>query len=150
MYSYEQQGDSMNAILKQIAVATSLCIAAASSIAQATIDTAQRGTHRVKKLDTNKDKLISREEAKGYPPLAQHFDKIDVNKDGQLSRDEMKSARLDHKADQDGDGNISRAEADKKPHLAKQFDQIDTNKDGLLTPAERKAWMASHSGRGKK
>jgi Ca2+-binding EF-hand superfamily protein len=128
------------------ALAACLCLVTASSFAQA-----ERGQHGgMRKLDTNKDKLISREEAKANPMLAKNFDAIDANKDGQLSRDELKAYHQANKADQDGDGNISRAEAAKKPHLAKNFDKIDTNKDGILTPAERKAWMDAHKGQGKK
>ncbi|TAG27801.1 MAG: hypothetical protein EAZ37_03530 [Burkholderiales bacterium] len=120
-----------------IALVAALSMAAASSFAQA-----EQGKHGgMRKLDANKDKLISREEAKASPMLSKNFDAIDTNKDGQLSRDELKAHHQATKADQDGDGNISRAEAAKKPHLAKNFDKIDTNRDGILTPAERKAWM---------
>ena len=42
----------------------------------------------LKELDTNEDKMISRDEAKGKPRLTKNFDAIDTNKDGQLSRDE--------------------------------------------------------------
>ena len=47
----------------------------------------------MKNIDTNQDKMISRDEAKDKPKLAQRFDAIDTNKDGQLSRDEMKAYR---------------------------------------------------------
>ncbi len=53
------------------------------------------GTHDkgMKNIDANQDKMISRDEAKDKPKLAQRFDAIDTNKDGQLSRDEMKAYR---------------------------------------------------------
>ena len=54
---------------------------------------------RIKDLDTNKDNIISRDEAKGRPRLAKNFDAIDTNKDGQLTRDEMKAYRQAHKRD---------------------------------------------------
>jgi EF-hand domain pair len=130
----------MNTTLKHvthIALVAALSMAAASSFAQ--VDQGKHGGMR--KLDTNKDKLISREEAKASPMLTKNFDAIDTNKDGQLSREEMKAYHQAHKIDQDSDGNISKAEAAKNPNLAKHFDEIDTNKDGILTPAERKAWM---------
>lgn len=128
--------------LTHLALATSLCLAAASSFAQA-----ESGKHvGMRKLDANKDKMISRDEAKSNPMLSKNFDAMDANKDGQLSRDEMKAYRNAHKADQNRDGNISRAEAANKPPLAKNFDQIDANKDGILTPAERKDWMAKRKG----
>ena len=58
----------------------------------------------LKDLDTNKDKLISRDEAKGKPHLTKNFDAIDTNKDGQLSRDEMKAYRKAHKGEHKGEG----------------------------------------------
>jgi Ca2+-binding EF-hand superfamily protein len=52
----------------------------------------QRGEHW-KKLDTNGDGKISKEEAKaGAPRMAEHFDAIDANKDGFITPDEMKAA----------------------------------------------------------
>ena len=51
----------------------------------------------LKELDVNKDKMISRDEAKGRPHLTKNFDAIDANKDGQLTRDEMKAYRQAHK-----------------------------------------------------
>jgi hypothetical protein len=53
----------------------------------------------MKDIDVNKDKLISRDEAKGKPKLEKHFDAIDSNKDGQLSREEMKAYRQAHKGE---------------------------------------------------
>jgi EF-hand domain pair len=126
--------------LLQLTLAASLSLAAASGFAQ----TEAHKHGGMRQLDTNKDKLISREEAKANAMLSKNFDAIDTNKDGQLSRDELKAFQKANKADQDGDGNISRAEAARKPNLAKNFDKIDTNKDGILTPAERKAWMDQH------
>lgn len=51
----------------------------------------------LKELDLNKDKMLSRDEAKSRPHLSKNFDAIDTNKDGQLSRDEMKAYRQAHK-----------------------------------------------------
>lgn len=53
----------------------------------------------LKGLDTNNDRMISRDEAKGRPMLAKNFDAIDTNKDGQLSRDELKAFRKAHKGE---------------------------------------------------
>ena len=53
----------------------------------------------MKEIDVNKDKMISREEAKGKPRLTKNFDAIDTNKDGQLSRDELKAFRQSHKGE---------------------------------------------------
>lgn len=52
----------------------------------------QRGDHW-KKMDTNGDGKISRDEAAKFPRLAEHFDKLDANKDGFLSPEELKAAR---------------------------------------------------------
>ena len=57
----------------------------------------------MKELDTNKDKMISRDEAKGKPRLTKNFDAIDSNKDGQLSRDEMRAYRKAHKGEHKGE-----------------------------------------------
>lgn len=53
----------------------------------------------MKALDTNNDKLISRDEAKGKPRLTKNFDAIDTNKDGVLSASEMKAYRKAHKGE---------------------------------------------------
>jgi EF hand len=53
---------------------------------------AHKGEH-MKKLDTNGDKMISRDEAKGHPKLEKNFDAIDTNKDGKLSPEELKAFR---------------------------------------------------------
>ena len=51
----------------------------------------------MRKLDTNKDGMLSRDEVKGRK-LAQFFDVIDTNKDGQLSKDELKAFRAARRA----------------------------------------------------
>ena len=53
----------------------------------------------LKALDTNGDKMISRDEAKARPRLAKNFDAIDTNKDGQLTREELKAYRQAHKGE---------------------------------------------------
>ena len=58
----------------------------------------------LKEIDTNKDKMISRDEAKGKPHLTKNFDAIDTNKDGQLSREETKAYRKAHKGEHKGEG----------------------------------------------
>ena len=52
-----------------------------------------------KALDTNGDKMISRDEAKARPHLTKNFDAIDTNKDGQLTREELKAYRQAHKGE---------------------------------------------------
>jgi Ca2+-binding EF-hand superfamily protein len=48
---------------------------------------------RINRLDTNKDGMISRDEAAKYPRLAKAFNRIDSNKDNLLSRDELMAFR---------------------------------------------------------
>ncbi len=58
----------------------------------------------MKEIDTNKDQLISRDEAKGKPRLIKNFDAVDTNKDNQLSRNEMMTYRKAHKGEHKGEG----------------------------------------------
>ena len=66
--------------------------------------------------DTNGDGMISREEAKAFPRLSQHFDQIDADKNGLISPEEMKAA---HQARRNA-----------------AFDKLDANKDGVLSRDE--------------
>jgi hypothetical protein len=58
----------------------------------------QRHPHGFKSLDVNKDRQISRDEAKARPKLSQNFDAIDTDKNGQLSKDELKAAKAARRA----------------------------------------------------
>jgi Ca2+-binding EF-hand superfamily protein len=46
-----------------------------------------------KKLDTDGDGKLSRQEVANAPRLAQHFDELDTNKDGFLTPDELQAGR---------------------------------------------------------
>jgi EF hand len=89
----------MNTQLKFLLSCASVALAAVtvtSVVAQtAPVPSPQAHAHGkgMEALDTNKDTLISRDEAKGHPRLEKHFDAIDSNKDGQLSREEFKVFR---------------------------------------------------------
>ena len=98
----------MTASFKTLISSTVLALASAtafSALAQtpsapvAAASAARTPGKSLKELDTNKDKLISRDEAKGRPHLTKNFDAIDANKDGQLSRGEMKAYRQAHKGE---------------------------------------------------
>jgi Ca2+-binding EF-hand superfamily protein len=102
------------------------------------------------KVDANDDGIVTREEAKPYPRLTEHFDEVDANKDGQLDtaevnahREKMRTemrAKAEERwkaADKDGDGSLSRAEAEASmPHMAERFEKFDANGDGMVSRDE--------------
>lgn len=112
---------------------------------------------RLKAADTNHDGLISREEAKALPRIAEQFDAIDANKDGQISTEELRAFHQAHRGgqrgemwkslDANGDGRLSRDEVAKHPRLANDFDAIDANRDGFLSPEELQAARPRHAGK---
>ncbi|MGB2817109.1 MAG: EF-hand domain-containing protein [Burkholderiaceae bacterium] len=108
---------------------------------------AARAQFAGRRMDADGNGLVSREEAKNFPMLAQNFDAIDANKDGQLSRDEMRAYHEAHRGegwarlDTNKDGMVSREEAKAAPRLSANFDALDANKDGQLSQDElRSAW----------
>jgi Ca2+-binding EF-hand superfamily protein len=114
----------------------------------------------LRRLDTNKDGKISRDEAAGRP-LAKAFSQLDKNKDGYLDRIELipwaqriatagpkqagkgqpgaaiaQSSIYDFDAlDKDADGRLTREEL-QGTTWADAFDKIDTNKDGKIDRKE--------------
>jgi Ca2+-binding EF-hand superfamily protein len=121
----------------------------------------------LRRMDTNKDGKISREEAKGM--IAENFDRIDTNKDGFLDRQELlvvarrrlanmgqnpapggrpnalpggaPADPLDFDAlDKNADGRLTREEL-KGTRFYDLFDEIDSNHDGKIDPKE---WEAYH------
>ena len=114
-----------------------------------------------KKLDTNNDGKLSKEELKAGPIKAEKadkvFDKLDTNKDGSLNADELKvlaarkaggrvnPAELFKKLDINSDGKLSKEEVGKAPlvqdnakRLDKVMQRLDTNNDGFLNEEEFK------------
>lgn len=114
-----------------------------------------------RRVDTNHDGLLSREEtASNAPGLAMRFNLIDANHDGQLSRKEIrefveafvrqqreKSARRFKRADKDGNGALSKEEAKALPGIYAHFDAMDANRDGQLTPQEIGAYVRERAKR---
>lgn len=116
----------------------------------------------LRRMDTNKDGKISREEAKA--PLLESFDRIDTNKDGYLDRQELR--RLAERVvanrranggnrrgpqppdfdalDKNADGRLTRDELAGTPFAA-HFDEIDTNKDGKITRKEFDAYLETQA-----
>lgn len=79
-------------------------------------------TEKAKKLDTDGDKYLSKEELQGKNKLNARFDDIDTDKDGKLSREET-LAFVQKRADE---------------RAAKLFLNLDSNKDGSITVDEIK------------
>ena len=113
---------------------------------------------RLKAADANNDGMISRDEAKALPRIAEQFDAIDTNKDGQVTTDELRAFHQAHRGEQrgemwkkldaNGDGRLAKDEVAGHPRLVQDFDAIDANKDGFLSAEELKAARARHAGRG--
>lgn len=125
--------------------------------------------------DVNKDKKISREEAKGKDILINNFDKLDTNKDGFLVGKEIKALWKDAKNmpkkagkkakaakkgkkatkkmwdhDTNKDKKITRTEAEGNKVLMNNFDKMDANGDGEITVKEMKAFWAAKNKNKKK
>jgi Ca2+-binding EF-hand superfamily protein len=115
----------------------------------------------LRRLDTNKDGKISREEAQGRP-VGRLFDQLDANKDGYLDKQELRRAAellqarkgagptveadnggpvVDFDAlDRNADGRLTRDELKGTPY-ATHFEDIDTNKDGTIDRKEFTAYL---------
>ncbi|WP_269522128.1 EF-hand domain-containing protein [Coraliomargarita parva] len=104
-----------------------------------------------KKLDTDGDKQLSKEEVADAKRLSENFDKIDADSDGYLTPEElrahMKQMREERdggerkKLDTDGDGVITKAEAEEAgaKRLLENFDKIDTDGNGEISREEMMA-----------
>ncbi|MES2412221.1 MAG: hypothetical protein V4614_00365 [Pseudomonadota bacterium] len=104
----------MNRILTQVISGTAMALGGLcifSAVAQTPLPPAaapatQRGEGlgkparpKLKALDANKDRMLSRDEVRGRSRLEKNFDAVDTNKDGQLSRAETKAYREGHKSE---------------------------------------------------
>ncbi|TXH64696.1 MAG: calcium-binding protein [Lysobacteraceae bacterium] len=131
-----------------VSISLGLCLAAliVPALAQnSPTDAGKAGKHR--KIDTNSDGVIDRNEAAANPRLAERFEVMDRNKDGRLSADERpqrgnkQGRRRDGGGmamlDANGDGAVDRTEAAKAPRLLEHFDRLDADKDGRISAAER-------------
>lgn len=130
------------------------------------------GRGGLRKLDTDKDGMISLAEASGHR-IADKFAEIDADKDGKLSREELHAMKKNHhgnrgegdrgwhgkdpaeraamvlaRFDADKDGSLTAAELAEHPRMAEHFAEVDTDQDGKLTVAELTAFKASHPGKG--
>ncbi|MEY2952080.1 MAG: hypothetical protein RLZZ401_167 [Pseudomonadota bacterium] len=62
-----------------------------------------RAAERFKRLDSNSDGAINREEAATRPRLKENFDLIDTNKDGKLTPDELRAFARQHQGPRGAD-----------------------------------------------
>lgn len=109
------------------------------------------GKNIFKKLDLNKDGVITRQEAE--QARADRFTKMDADGDGTVTVAEIDQAiekkmrrmkvrlryKLLSKLDSDGDGQITKQEFDSKP--MRLFDRADKNGDGEVTKQEARQMM---------
>jgi|GEM_PF-4946623 hypothetical protein len=147
------------AALSVHAASTTADAAAAKPAAQPMTHAEGHPHHDPMQLDTNKDGLVSREEAKAHEHLAAHFDVIDLNHDGHIDAGEfrqhhasmmggemMGGNKAERRAkakerwkstDRNKDGKLDLAEAQVgMPKLAENFSKVDGNNDGYVTPEE--------------
>lgn len=101
-------------------------------------------------IDANNDGVVTREEAKPYPRLAETFDTADKNKDGKLDATELEAHRAAMRvemrakaearwkaADTDGDDALSLEEAKASmPGIAERFKKFDGDGDGKVSRDE--------------
>jgi hypothetical protein len=105
-----------------------------------------RAAQHFQKLDTNGDKVVSRDEL--LSRITERFDRADVNKDGTVTPEERKVATQKwaeerfSKADANKDGALS---ADELPvRFAKKLQKLDANQDGKLTREELSVLKAKY------
>jgi EF-hand domain pair/EF hand len=97
-----------------------------------------RAAQHFQKLDTNGDKVVSRDEL--LSRITERFDRADADKNGTVTPEERKLAKQKwaeerfSKADANKDGALS---ADELPgRFAKKLQKLDANQDGKLTREE--------------
>lgn len=97
-------------------------------------------------FDTDADGVISRQESRANPALAQNFERVDTNQSGGIDDREYHAATM-HVADLsfdeidiNGDGVVSEREAAAMPvSLNEAFGDIDTDGDNNVSPQEYRA-----------
>ena len=120
----------------------------------------------LKKLDTNNDGVIDKEEAANDERrvIFDNFAEIDTNEDGGIDLDELRASLNNAKRkkpsakktikriDDNGDGTLNKLEIAAKDdrRLLKNFDDIDTNNDKELDVKELKAFYAKNAKKARK
>lgn len=147
------------AALSAYAASTAAAAADAKPAAQPMAHAEAHPHHDPMQLDTNKDGLVSREEAKAHEHLAAHFDVVDLNHDGNIDAGEFRQHHASmmggkmmgadksqmrskgrqrwQSTDRNSDGKLDLAEAQVgMPKLAEHFSKVDVNNDGYVTREE--------------
>jgi len=120
----------------------------------------------LKKLDTNNDEVIDKEEAANDERkiIFENFAEIDTNEDGVIDLDELKESlkkgkrrkpsakKIMKEIDDNGDGKLNKLEVAAKENrmISKNFDEIDTNDDNEIDLDELKAFISKQSKKRKK
>jgi Ca2+-binding EF-hand superfamily protein len=117
---------------------------------------AARSEIMFKKLDTNGDGALTKDEVQSYPRLNQRFDTFDSNNDAKLTLAEIQAytkgdgspqagnekqgkpspSAMFESLDQNKDNMLNREELKGNATLSAKFDDIDGNKDGGITQDE--------------
>jgi len=120
---------------RSLAVSTIVTLALAMAglpVFAQTTPPAKKEAPAAKKMDTNKDGKVSKEERKkAQEKWEANFKAADKNKDGALTKDELKDSKA-------------------FPRVAQNFNAIDTNKDGKVSLEEVRAWQAANRAEQKK
>ena len=126
-----ERGGDLGDPMESANAARRVRLAAAKVAAQRLKETEAGGSTTFKRMDTNGDQQVTREE---YVALfSKAFVSIDTDNDGALSSEEVKFPAF-AKADSDGNGFLSPAEH--SALYAEQFDSRDDNNDKVLTASE--------------
>jgi hypothetical protein len=147
----------MRPTLALVSIAAALVQACSSQAPQPSATTGPMGPGGMP--DANRDGVVTRQEAQGYPRLAAGFDGWDKDGNGSLDAAEMAAHRAAMHgemrakargrwgaADKDGNGKLSRQEVEAAmPQLAADFDKMDHDRDGEISLDERHNFRVGQS-----
>jgi Ca2+-binding EF-hand superfamily protein len=140
----------MKRTIKLISIAAVGIILAGCAATQNTVNGLLGRDQGFNALDTNRDGVLSQDEAQALPDLAQAFNRVDTNNDSNINRNEFRAANTRIVAadftqmDLNGDGVISKREATaSRRSLREAFNTVDADQDGNVSTAEYRA--ATHN-----
>jgi len=130
-------------------VTATLIVAATTLAGCATVQDAFRDSRLASpftRLDTDRDGVISNEEARGVDGLSGNFQRLDTNRSGGISKEEYEAATVGlidvdfNSADVNRDGVINEREAAATPmSLREAFRSVDADRDGNVSSVEYQA-----------